>query len=989
MARKNEQTERMRRYTHLIQRETGRAVRPQRFDGFVNLLNKYGTPKDTQEYYQFAREPMIPDERLISFYEGNGLFARIIDAPAEEAVRHGFELDGISDEDIIKFYQEALDELDWEERCMTALKWCRLFGGALAVMLIDDGRGLEEPLDWKNIRSIDDIRIYDRSVIQPDVTSMYKYDPVEPFGMRGSRLGLPEYYHVNSRYGSFVVHDSRVLVFQNGVLPEYTQNSIYQMWGIPEYLRIHRAVRDSEVAHGIAPKMLDKSVQAIYKMKGLSALMSTEDGENQALKRLQTIDMARGLMNSILLDGDGEEYDFKSFSFTGVSDVINTTCNYVSALTNIPQTILFGRSPAGMNSTGDADFENYYNFVQRIQKRVLRKNLRYLLSIIFRAGKASGEIQEVPNINIKFNSLWSMSEVEQVNLELQKVQLEGQRAQVAATYMQMGVIDAKELRIKLAEQDTYDVETMLNDMYDSEEELLKNMPQQQDGGGGAQGAPDGGDNPMGALNAGGGGNPLAAMMGGGGVPQPDEEKAQGDDMQEIGDGSFVTEDEIELATAIAIEDGDVITDFNPKQIDNKKPVVSDEELELAQAIDTESEVDDEDIELGQAIDIEEEETEKETNRKVVEIAHELVHMLKHEQYKKEHPYDSIHKQEEMSPKDQRKWAEHLANENVSEQELEISRAIDIEGSAVVQPSNKEFAQHGGNFVKVESNAEYKTGGESKIDKLESPGIVGTFTKGKETDSLIENTEVSKPEQGDIVQEVSDKPKDSVPFQTSDTFNMNDNAKNLFENAQKARKQKTEEREAEMARKDLYKATELEIAQAIEIQNQMRTDANDPIGKREFDPEARDEMVKMYPEKTEDVKGVGVIVVKDGQLLVGRRNSRNGYGLICGGGGHVEEGELPEDAARRELEEEFGIKAKDLIYIGRGNQNINGREQGNIYLCNEYEGEPECDNVEMVDPVFMDVDELMLKENRQNMFPPFRAGFDLFVSMLKNEFSWGC
>lgn len=116
---------------------------------------------------------------------------------------------------------------------MTAIRWARLFGGSIAVMMINDGRGIDEPLDWRNIRSIDDIRVYDRSVIQPDYQSMFSYDPRDPFRTRGSRLGMPEFYHVTSRTGSFTVHDSRCLVFQNGILPENTTNSIYQLWGIP------------------------------------------------------------------------------------------------------------------------------------------------------------------------------------------------------------------------------------------------------------------------------------------------------------------------------------------------------------------------------------------------------------------------------------------------------------------------------------------------------------------------------------------------------------------------------------------------------------------------------------------------------------------------------------------------------------------------------------------------------------------------------------
>ena len=298
------QAERLRRYAHLIEAQTGKAIAPARYDGYVNLMNRYGTEKDVTEHYQFQSEPNVPDETLTEFYEGNGLFAKIIDAPAEEAIKHGFTLADVKDQVLIDFYEEALEELDWEETAINAIRWARLFGGSIAVMLINDGRGIDEPLDWKNIQSIDDIRVYDRSVIQPDYTTMFTYIPEDPFRTRGSRLGKPEYYHVYSKYGSFIVHESRCLVFQNGVLPENCSNSIYELWGMPEYVRIKRAIRDSELAHSNGPKLLEKSVQAVYKMKDLAAELASQEGESRVLRRLQVIDMARGMLNSIAIDNE-------------------------------------------------------------------------------------------------------------------------------------------------------------------------------------------------------------------------------------------------------------------------------------------------------------------------------------------------------------------------------------------------------------------------------------------------------------------------------------------------------------------------------------------------------------------------------------------------------------------------------------------------------------------------------------------------------------
>ena len=672
------QRERIMRYASLIQKQSGRAIRPYRYDssyredGYVNVLNRYGTSKDTTEHYRFEPEPTVEDNLLTMFYEGNGLFAKIIDTPAEEAIKHGFVLEDIADKKIENFYREAFEELDGDEMFMTGIKWARLFGGSIAVMMINDGRGIEEPLDWSNIQSIDDIRIYDRSLIQPDYSGMFSYDPRDPFRTRGSRLGMPEYYYVTSKYGSFTVHDSRCLVFQNGILPENCSNSTYQMWGMPEYIRLKRAIRDAELAHSSAPKMLDRSVQAIYKMKDLAATLATEQGEDAVLKRLQVIDLARGLLNSITIDSENEDYDFKQFQFSGVSEIIDKTCAHLSSLTNIPQTILFGQGAGGLSSTDDTSMETWYNYCERIQRRMVKSNLRYLMSIIFQAGVATGEIDEVPPIKVKFNPLWSLSESEQVDLEQKRATVQQTKANTANTYVTMGAIDPSEVRKKLADSEEFDVENMLDEI---EEEDLTKM-----------------------------------------------------------------------------------------------------------------------------------------------------------------------------------FEEQLAQERV----------------------------------------------EGEIDVGE-----GTIEQGNSPDSAPAATKLPQDMNGeDVVQK---------------------------------------EREGE--------------------QNQ---DDADSIG------------------------GVGVLVIKDGKILCGTRHNDFGYGLVCGPGGHVEDGETPEAAAIRETQEEFGIKPKSLIPLGVGPVEPDTGLTPMIYLCTEYEGEPECVDLEIANPQFCTLEELAQAKN--GMFQPFADSLKLLDAVLfradsKDDLEW--
>ena len=428
-----------------------------RQDGsYVNLLNRYGTSQDSSTAWRWNSGDRVPDIVLTEQYEGNGLFAKIIDIPAEEAVKHGFDL-GICDRDTEALITGKLDYLDWDEKAATALKWARLYGGALGVMLIDDGRGIEQPVNWNRINGIEEIRVYDRSLVWPDYGMMQGQGTTKP-GRRGGihGHGEPEYYYISSLSGQFWVHSSRCLVFRGGVLPERTTQSDYLFWGVPEYVRIRRELREAATSHSMGVKMLERSVQAVYSMSGLSGMLAAEDGMDTLLKRMAAVDMSRGILSSIVIDGEGESYDFKTFPMAGVRDVIDSTCNMLSAVTSIPQTILFGRDPAGMNSTGKGDLENWYSYVERIQKLSLRRNMQKVIDLIIRAGMNTGKLAEKPEYELKFSPLWSATAEDEAKTNQIKAQTAQIRAQTAKTYFEMGVLDPAEIREWLAKDGEFE-----------------------------------------------------------------------------------------------------------------------------------------------------------------------------------------------------------------------------------------------------------------------------------------------------------------------------------------------------------------------------------------------------------------------------------------------------------------------------------------------------------------------------------------------------
>jgi 8-oxo-dGTP diphosphatase len=65
-------------------------------------------------------------------------------------------------------------------------------------------------------------------------------------------------------------------------------------------------------------------------------------------------------------------------------------------------------------------------------------------------------------------------------------------------------------------------------------------------------------------------------------------------------------------------------------------------------------------------------------------------------------------------------------------------------------------------------------------------------------------------------------------------------------------------------------------------------------------------------------GIGIIVIRNGKILIGERTGNHGSGTFMIPGGHLEYGESFEETARREVEEETGLKnilVKGVVSVG--------------------------------------------------------------------------
>lgn len=79
-------------------------------------------------------------------------------------------------------------------------------------------------------------------------------------------------------------------------------------------------------------------------------------------------------------------------------------------------------------------------------------------------------------------------------------------------------------------------------------------------------------------------------------------------------------------------------------------------------------------------------------------------------------------------------------------------------------------------------------------------------------------------------------------------------------------------------------------------------------------------------------GIGVIIIRDGKILLGKRKNAHGEGAWCYPGGHLEYGESWEKCSQREVKEETGIEIKNLRFGTVTNDLFEKEQKHYITIC---------------------------------------------------------
>ena len=354
-------------------------IRSRALDAFSNVLARLGagTP-NLLEGTEYSLQRMSRDfNTLNALYRESWIVRRIIDVIPADMLKNWITITSGLDPDVEKRLSLTLRRTQLIDKLKRGMQWGRLYGGALGVMLVKhQGYDLSQALqlDWIMPGDFARLLIFDRwNGVNP--SSELIEDISDP------DYGYPKYYTVTDPAGggSVKIHHSRVIRFTGNTLPFWEEIAEMQ-WGASVVESIFDELRKRDnVSWNIAQLTFMANIR-VLKMQDLGQLLAATDNESQA-ELLRTLEAQNMLLNNMgmqVMDAaDGLETH--QYTFGGLADCYQQFIMDISGAAEIPVTRLFGRSPSGLNATGESDLQNYYDMIAEKQESYLRPILNKVL----------------------------------------------------------------------------------------------------------------------------------------------------------------------------------------------------------------------------------------------------------------------------------------------------------------------------------------------------------------------------------------------------------------------------------------------------------------------------------------------------------------------------------------------------------------------------------------------------------------------------------
>lgn len=361
-------------------------------DAFQNQMARlgFGQP-NLNEGADYPLTRMSQNYNLFtSLYRSSWIVRKIVDVFPSDMVKNWIKFNSSLDPEKISKINSVIRKTKTKEKIKEGLRWARLYGGAAGLILIDGDEDLSEPLDYDTIM-LDDYKgllIFDRwNGIYPDIELEDDISDEE--------YGYPKYYSISlseansnlmlsyNKQDLVKVHHSRIVRFNGRDLPLWERQA-EMFWGESEIEIVFEELKKRDNTSANISSLIFLANIRVLKMNDLGQLLgaSTQKAQENLYKVLQAQNQLMSNMGIYVMDKD-DDFGSEQYSFGGLNDIYESFMLDIAGACEMPVTKLFGREPAGFNSTGESDLTQYYDTLEEKQETYLQPIIDKLLPIIF------------------------------------------------------------------------------------------------------------------------------------------------------------------------------------------------------------------------------------------------------------------------------------------------------------------------------------------------------------------------------------------------------------------------------------------------------------------------------------------------------------------------------------------------------------------------------------------------------------------------------
>lgn len=361
-------------------------------DAFQNQMARlgFGQP-NLNEGADYPLTRMSQNYNLFtSLYRSSWIVRKIVDVFPSDMVKNWIKFNSSLDPEKISKINSVIRKTKTKEKIKEGLRWARLYGGAAGLILIDGDEDLSEPLDYDAIM-LDDYKgllIFDRwNGIYPDIELEDDISDEE--------YGYPKYYSISlseannnlmlsyNKQDLVKVHHSRIIRFNGRDLPLWERQA-EMFWGESEIEIVFEELKKRDNTSANIASLIFLANIRVLKMNDLGQLLgaSTQKAQENLYKVLQAQNQLMSNMGIYVMDKD-DDFGSEQYSFGGLNDIYESFMLDIAGACEMPVTKLFGREPAGFNSTGESDLTQYYDTLEEKQETYLQPIIDKLLPIIF------------------------------------------------------------------------------------------------------------------------------------------------------------------------------------------------------------------------------------------------------------------------------------------------------------------------------------------------------------------------------------------------------------------------------------------------------------------------------------------------------------------------------------------------------------------------------------------------------------------------------